>query len=272
MAPERTARLLPGLAAWAPAYLRAREREGRLLPDELVAILPDLPDGHPLRDEWRQRADSVSRLTAYLRRRRAGFHVLEVGSGNGWLANRIAALGGCEVVGIDTGELELEQARRVFGATPNLRFVLADVTAAEAPDRRPDVIVLASVIQYVADLRRLFRTLLDWVPPGGEVHVLDSPFYGSAGAEAARARTRRYYERLGVPEMAEVYHAHTWDELAGFDVELRYRPDVPWVRFERRVLRRPRSPFPWLRIARDDEAGRGSDRDAALDQWSGPVG
>ena len=233
---------------WTEAYLRARQMEGRLYPDEVVARLPLAPAADPLRHEWLQRADSAARLVATLSGLPRPLVALEVGCGNGWLANRLAAIPGSDVTGLDVNVTELDQARRVFGDRPNLRFVEADALLAPPPAVRPNVIVLASVIQYVPDLAALVRRLEDWLAPGGEIHILDSPIYAPDDVPAARERTRRYYAELGVPEMAAVYRHHDWRALDGFRVDVLGRPETPLARLERRLLGRPRSPFPWLRI------------------------
>ncbi len=241
---------------WSIPYLRARSLEGRLYSDSLVAALPDVPPTHPLAPEWRLRAESARRLVAYLRDLPKPLRVVDVGCGNGWLTNAIAAIAGSEVVGLDGNAVELRQASRVF-RRPNLSFTVEDASAADSPIDRPTVVIAASVIQYVEDLPALLGRLLGWLGPQGELHVLDSPLYRTDEvADAARARTRRHYEQLGVPEMVELYHHHAWSELAGFDVDVLYRPDALRTRIERRVLRRPRSPFPWLRIRRRDDAHR----------------
>ena len=237
-----------GSGDWTAAYLRAREREGRLYPDATVAALPDVPITNPLRSEWLQRADSTGRLVAVLGRRPRPIEILEIGCGNGWLSNRLAQIPGASVVGLDANDVELDQARRVFVGRSNLRFVRADVRTAVPPEPAPDVIVLASVVQYVADLPALVRQLLGWLAPRGEVDLLDSPLYRTEDRAAARARSRTYYASIGVPEMAASYHHHEWHELDGFAADLRYRPDSVRANFERRVLGRPRSPFPWLVI------------------------
>lgn len=235
-------------AEWTGAYLRARRLEGRLYPDDIVARLPHAPAADPLRREWLQRADSAARLVAYLSAPPRPLVALEVGCGNGWLANLVAGIPGSDVSGLDVNATELDQARRVFGDRPNLRFALADALAAPAPAVRPNVIVLASVIQYAPDLAALIRRLEEWLAPGGEIHVLDSPIYAPDDVPAARERTRRYYAELGVPEMAAVYRHHDWRALDGFPMDILGSPETARARLERRLLRRPRSPFPWLRI------------------------
>lgn len=239
------------------AYLRARGLERRLYPDDVAAALPLVPPSHPLRDEWRKRADSAERLVAYLGRdRRDPREILDVGCGNGWLARRLAGIPGARVVGLDPNPVELAQAERLFVAT-NLRFVGGDVLAWTPVGAPVDVIVLASVIQYLPDLAVLLRRLLPWLAPAGEVHVLDSPLYADAELEAARERSRRHYASLGVPEMAAAYHHHPWGALDGFDRDVLYWPGrSPAARLAGRLPVRvarclpgpARSPFPWVRI------------------------
>jgi protein-L-isoaspartate O-methyltransferase len=239
--------------AWVGEYLRVRELEGRLYPDDVVRSLPRTPPGHPLAAEWRQRADSAGRLIAHLQAQRVT-RVVDVGSGNGWLAAAIArAIPSATVVGLEANEVELAQAMRVFPDRPNVRFVAGDATSAATPLERPDGIVLASMIQYVADLSALLRRMLAWLGDGsgGEIHVLDSPLYAPSEVAAARERTRRHYDAMGVPAMADAYHHHAWAALDagnGFDADVLYRPGGWRARVERRVLGRARSPFPWIRV------------------------
>lgn len=233
---------------WSRSYLRARELEGRLYPDAIVAKLPWVPPSDPLSSEWRIRADSAMQLLRHLDGLPRPLVALEVGCGNGWLANQIAGIGGSRVLGIDANEPELAQARRVFGSRSNLEFVLADITVVTRPIDNPTVIVLASVVQYVADLAVLVRNLRAWLPPYGELHILDTPFYATVDLERARERSRRHYEALGVPEMAEIYRHHDMSVLDQFEPELLYRPRSMRARAERRLFGSHHSPFPWVRI------------------------
>jgi SAM-dependent methyltransferase len=245
------------MVTWVADYLRAREREGRLYSDDFVRSLPSAPTDHPLSAEWRLRADSSARLIRHLRSRGAR-RVLELGSGNGWLAAAIAAdLGvAARVVGVEANPVELEQARRVFADRPNLRFVEGDLERDETlPLAAPDAIVLASAIQYVADLPALLRGLRAELAPGGQLHIVDSPLYDPSEVPAARERTRAHYERIGVPAMAENYRHHTWDEVDAFRPTLAYRPDAPTRRLAARLGRRgSASPFPWLIIGSETSA------------------
>ena len=237
----------------ADVYIRTREREGRLLSDETVALLPHIPDANPLAHEWRLRADSCDRLISSLSARRRPLRVLDLGCGNGWLANRIAGIERSLVIGTDVNDVELEQARRVFGQRAGLDFVHHDMRDAELPMEQADAIVVASAIQYVPNPGRLIELWLRSLAAHGEIHILDSPIYAPVEVAAARDRSRRHYAAIGVPEMADVYHHHSWEAFEPFTFEVLYRPEAPMTRLRRRVLRTPRSPFPWIRIRKDGE-------------------
>ena len=236
-----------GAGAWSDAYLRVRELEGRRYPDAIVARLPDVPASDPLAREWRIRADSAVRLLGHLDRLPRPLGILDVGCGNGWLANLMAGVDGSRVVAVDANEAELAQARRVFGERTNLAFVLADIAVVGTPMSDPSVIVLASMAQYVADLAALLRRLRSWLPPDGELHIIDTPFYTADELADARERSRRHYADVGVPEMADIYRHHDWAVLDEFGPEVLHHPGSGRARASR-LLGRPTSPFPWIRI------------------------
>lgn len=240
---------------WTATYDRVRELEGRRYPDRLVERMPEVPLDDPHREEWRRRADSADRLIRHLGRLPRPLAVVELGCGNGWLAARIAGIDGCRVVGVDVNAAEVAQARRVFGTVADLSFVEADAIDGPPPLDRPTAVVLASVIQYVEDVPSLLSRLLGWIAPGGEIHLLDSPLYEPGTVAAARRRSEAYYRRLGVPEMAAVYHHHDRRVLAGFRADFLHDPAGLRVRLGRRLARGAHSPFPWVRI-RGDLDGR----------------
>jgi hypothetical protein len=233
---------------WLPAYLRARDAEGRLLSDDLVRQLPNLPSDHPLAREWLARADATDRLLAYLGRFEGPLAVVDGGTGNGWLAAAIASVPGTHVVGIDSNTVELEQARRVFGDRQNLAFRRDNLDTMAAPDQPVDILVLASVIQYIADLPGFLGRARSWLAEDGEIHVLDSPLYREQDLAAARERSRTHYASIGVPEMADAYRHHTWSELEPFHPTVLHRPEPSAGRLLRRLAGRVETPFPWLVI------------------------
>lgn len=225
-------------------YLRVRQKEGRLFPDELAARLPDLPHSHPLAEEWRARADSAARLTRYLARRKQPLRILDLGCGNGWLARRLADLPSTRVFALDLFSVELKQAARLFSG-PHLIFLAADIFHAPFPPASFDAVILASVVQYFPDLPALLRCLRSFLTPRGEIHLLDSPLYREEEIPAARLRTRDYYASLGFPEMAGYYFHHPVSRLDGFSPRWLRRPGGLRARLFR-ALGRVVSPFPWV--------------------------
>lgn len=246
-------------------YLDVRGREGRLLDDETVRRLPRVPAGHPQAGEWRVRAWSLARLRSYLATHQELQLILDVGCGNGWMAARLAErsvpvsqpprqmgsekLGpGRLVYGLDVNEQELEQGARVFHENPRLIFLFGDITGDALAAARVDLVLLAGSVQYFPDLATLVPRLLRLLRPGGELHIMDSPFYSRREAGRAAVRSAEYYRRLGCPEMANHYHHHRFDQLERFGPVLLHDPSRLTSRLRRRILRNGESPFPWIRI------------------------
>lgn len=231
-------------------YLLVRQREGWLLADATVARLPaiDRHDRHAA--EWRLRAESCRRLVAHLLVQRRPLRIVEAGCGNGWLSHRLAAIPGSDVTGFDINTRELEQARRVFAGAQNLRFVEHDIEAAVLPVDAPDVIVAASVLQYLPRPAPVIARWMLTLAPGGSVHLIDSPLYEHSALASAQSRSERHYAALGVPQMSRDYHHHSWSVLDGVDYDVLHDPRSSSSRWRRR-LRRPVPPFPWIRIAKD---------------------
>ncbi len=230
-------------------YLELREKENRLYTDDLVKNLPKIPRDHPLRSEWVIRKNSADKLIHYLIRRGNANSILEVGCGNGWLSNRLAQELHVEICGIDINEIELKQAARLFGEHSRISFIYADVWEPLFPPPFFDVIVLPSSAQYFPDLRLLIRRLIEFTTPQGEIHILDTPFYRSGQElQAARKRSHDYFTSLSSAPMGEYYFHHTFDELKDFDTSIMYNPKSWSSQFQRRILRAPLSPFPWIRI------------------------
>ncbi|MDW8325656.1 MAG: class I SAM-dependent methyltransferase [Anaerolineales bacterium] len=235
-------------------YFRVRARESRLYPDEVVRLLPELNPQHVLAREWAARADSLNRLLNYVARLQRRLDLLDLGCGNGWMTRHLAALPNVYAYGLDLNRRELTQAARVFLGQPRLKFIYADVFTAPLPPRSFHLIVLASVVQYFPDLPALIRRLQMLCTPDGEIHVLDSPLYAPGEVATARQRTRDYYAKLRLEVMADNYHHHTFQTLAPFRPDVLYNPRTPLNRLAHwwqtlMMPERPRSPFPWLRIA-----------------------
>lgn len=239
----------PAHAAFAQAYLRVRQREGRVYDDATLRHLPAISSQHPLAKEWHARAESAERLVRHLRHKIAAatsLRLLDIGCGNGWLSHTLAqSLPNSVVVGLDINLPELNQAARVFAAAPNLAFVYGESNNL-LPVARFDVIVVASAAQYFADLPAQVRVWRNLLASHGEIHLLDSPFYPKSQLASTQAATRRYYQSHDAPELAVHYHAHDLTHWLQFQPRLMYDPSALKNRARRRLgLRGAASPFQW---------------------------
>jgi len=223
-------------------YFQVRAREGRIYQDREVALLPRVEPNDPNKKEWKVRSRSASRLHRYLARKKKPLSVLEVGCGNGWLSALLAQTKDSTVTGVDIHQVELEQAKRVFGNRQNLQFRYGSLEIFDARECSFDIIVFAASIQYFPNLPAVLQTALELLTPEGEIHILDTPFYGEGEVEGARQRSRAYFQKLGEEAMAAYYFHHSYPQLQSFRVE--YRVDPRSLR--NRIWKR--DPFPWLCI------------------------
>ncbi|MCB0429725.1 MAG: class I SAM-dependent methyltransferase [Flavobacteriales bacterium] len=234
-------RLLSKRLPFEEVYLKVRERESRLYTDKEVCGLPDLPKRHVHAEEWQLRKKSMMRFLNYLGTCSPG-RVLDLGCGNGWFSFAMRRKINTEVVGLDMNTVELEQAARVFKGA-GIHFCYGDVFQDIFPPAYFDVIILNSSIQYFPDVPALLNRLKYFATPGGELHVLDSPMYKQTEVDAARERSRKYYENLGVEAMCERYFYHGLFSFEPYPVEVMY-----WYGGWRKALRWKDIPFPWLKI------------------------
>lgn len=224
-------------------YLEVRRREDRVLKDEVVKSLPLVSKSSLYAKEWNWRKRSFQRFMASLPKG-SPLRILDLGCGNGWMANRLAENPRWAVFAVDLNQEELEQGARLFGRS-NLKFYYADILEDKFPEQPFDIILLAASVQYFPDLQRLIVCLRKQLAPNGQIHLLDSPCYGSREEQmAAKQRTVNYYQTIGAPEMAAFYHHHLWADvkaLGGIDLN-----NTLWTK----VLQKFGwlSPFPWLKF------------------------
>jgi ubiquinone/menaquinone biosynthesis C-methylase UbiE len=229
---------------FAKLYLLLRKKEGRIYSDEEVSILPSIHASHPHYKEWGIRKNSCRALISYIKQKGSSFlDILEVGCGNGWLAAQIAKEVDVDVTGIDINVHELEQAKRVFHHAPGLSFMPGSLQSGSLKDKKFDLIIFAASIQYFPSLKQIINTAIEHLTLLGEVHIMDSPFYQHQELEAARQRTKDYYQSIGFAEMARNYHHHTIAELENFQYKILHHP-FAW----KNKLTIKKNPFYWITI------------------------
>jgi 2-polyprenyl-3-methyl-5-hydroxy-6-metoxy-1,4-benzoquinol methylase len=222
-------------------YIKLREAEGRLYGEQLLKHLPDVPAEHKHYKEWQLRKKSANLLMDYLGLNKNNKTILDAGCGNGWLANKLAGLINSEVTAIDVNKKELELGAKMF-TKDNIVFVHGDVFNLPV---KFDYIILAGVVAYFKDLKKIILSLLDKLNPNGEIHIIDSPFYKNT--KLARQKSAEYYTNLGFPEMINHYHHHTPDAVKEFNYRILYNPEALLNKIQRafglNVL-----PFFWIKI------------------------
>lgn len=182
--------------------------------DELVTRDPYSAFGQGALQEvlWDLRADLGARYA------RPGLPVLDIGSGNGLVARRVADLTGCTVVGIDVSG-ECVSYATAHNAHPHVSYhkmAIEDFV----PDEPLGLVTMYEVIEHVDDPRAVLRQVHDWLAPGGYV-VLSTPNRSSLNRRIkALPGLRALYLRLSGHPADEVSAGHVeeyhFDEMVGF--------------------------------------------------------
>ena len=201
-------------------YIAVREHEKKIYTDKQLQALPDF-DTHS--NEWEIRKRSSGRLLAYLQKKRKHLKILEVGCGNGWLSAKLAAIANTEVTGLDMNLVEITQAKRVF-KRPNLQFINEGFNESSFENEKFDVLVFAASLQYFSSVIRVLTQAMNLLKQGGEIHIIDTPFYAPDEAAKAAERCRAYYADMGIPEMADHYFHHAISEFWGFKYQVLFNP------------------------------------------------
>lgn len=211
-------------SSFAELYLRLRQKEGRIYTDEEVAALPHIYASHPCYSEWVIRKHSLKTLVSYINHKNKFSEILEVGCGNGWLCAQMAKATGASITGLDINTFELEQARRVFKNTDNLRFIYGSLHGDDLKEKKFDMILFAASIQYFPSLTQIITIALEHLTLQGEIHIIDSPLYQPQQTATARQRTIEYYEEIGFAAMAGHYYHHDLTELENFQYKILHHP------------------------------------------------
>lgn len=224
-------------------YLKLRKKENRFYTDEEVAQLPEIAGEHRYSNEWKIRKQSTQQLIQSFIQKKKKLEILEVGCGNGWLSAKLAAIPSAFVTGIDVSTEEITQAKRVFTEIKNLRFIQGSIEKNILPGQQFDMIVFAASIQYFQSFRKIIQQSLSLLRLCGEIHILDTNFYKQNEVEAARSRSKKYFEKLGFPEMSRYYFHHCIDELKMFDSKIIRSPN-----FLKKIFTKNYNPFHWVCI------------------------
>lgn len=196
--------LLPGregyYARFISEYETIRRLEGRISQDpEYYRSLPF----HASRD-WRIRARSfeafVRRALEPLEQGGRPLCILDLGAGNGWLSNLLAARGH-EVAALDltTNDFDGLACARFYAS----RFlsVQAEFDSLPFSDGSTDLVVFNASLHYSTDYGRTLSESLRVLVPGGRIVVLDSPIYHNplSGRRMIAEREEQFARKYGFP-------------------------------------------------------------------------
>jgi len=103
-------------------------------------------------EETRRRNDEVLGLISSLNLERP--RILEIGCGNGWLAERLLSFG--PVSGVDIADAAIQEARRRI---PSAEFHIGNILEMDLPHNSFDVVVTLETLSHVADQPKLIGVI-----------------------------------------------------------------------------------------------------------------
>ncbi len=171
------------LAAFLAQYRRVRQQDGyRSRPGEYYRALPDVSPSDPQAQTWRVRAATFHNLQRQVRLGPAqagqGLAVLDLGAGNGWLSNRLSALGhACVAVDwLDDEEDGLGAGRHYATAFTRVQ---ADFDRLPLRPQQFDLVVYNGSLHYSANIEGSLEHGTSMLRPGGRLAIMDSPTFKS---------------------------------------------------------------------------------------------
>ncbi len=223
-------------------YLKVREKEKRVLNIEEIRKLPFVESESADYDLWRTRRHNINRFLKYLAQKNKPLKILDVGCGNGFFTNLMQKQGHF-VTGLDVNIVELNQAVEAFGSS-NITWVYGDILSDNLPENKFDVITFCCSFQYFEYPKQLLSLCKELLYPGGEIHIIDSPFYPEAEIEAAKHRSIDYFHAMETDTMNKYFHHNSYKIFEDYHIIFKYKPN--------KLLRKlfKDSPFPWIMVLR----------------------
>jgi SAM-dependent methyltransferase len=171
------------LELFASDYARHRAEEGRCYSGQALFTLPYLKRG-PHAPQWAVRARTFDAFMARVLRPMAtqlgrSLDVLDLGAGNGWLSYRVA-LEGHRAFALDIRNDTVDglgAASPLLRRTKGMECIVAPFEAVPLPSASVDIALFNASIHYTTDLSMVLREAERVTRPGGQIAILDSPFY-----------------------------------------------------------------------------------------------
>ncbi len=122
--------------------------------------------------------------------------ILDLGAGNGWLSNRLAARGH-SVTAIDLSEDPFDGLGAAKHYDAAFGALLAEFDHLPLPDQQVDLAVFNASIHYSTDYAQTLREALRVLQPQGTLVILDTPMYTdpTSGARMVQERQSQFMAR-----------------------------------------------------------------------------
>lgn len=217
---------------FAREYARFRAEEGRGYRGRTLLALPYVRSG-PHAGQWAVRSRTFDAFMADVLQPAASqslerLTVLDLGAGNGWLSYRVA-LEGHRAVALDIRDDAVDglgAANPFLKRAPSMTCLVASFDAVPLASASVDVAVFNASLHYATDLRTVLGEAERLTKPGGQIAILDSPFYRNEAEGAAMVAEKR--RQFG--ERAERLMALPFIEFLTVERLHRAAANLTWVR------------------------------------------
>lgn len=125
---------------------------------EAYAAMPRSRQGLAAAGEWHQLEELFPDL--------GGQTVLDLGCGYGWHCKYAVDRGAAQVLGLDSSEMMIRQARRI-NKDPKITYEVCGVEAYAYPENTFHCVVSNLVLHYIGDLKEIYRKVYLTLKPGG---------------------------------------------------------------------------------------------------------
>jgi SAM-dependent methyltransferase len=234
--------LLPESEAHYARFIRdyetIRAAEGRGGSSEkYYRALPfkDLSGRH--KADWRIRARSFNALVNKVLTRlqnplERSLKVLDLGAGNGWLSNRLAAQGD-RVFAVDLLINDLDGLGTWKYYEHTFTPVQAEFNHLPVTDHFADAVIFNASFHYSENYTETLREALRVLSPRGNIVILDSPVYrrAEAGGQMVQEREAQFKEKYGFPSdnlQSENYLTYTRVKELAQELNLRSKFITPF--------------------------------------------
>ena len=182
---------------FAREYARFRAEEGRGYRGQTLISLPYIRTG-PHAAQWAVRSRTFDAFMEEVLLPSAAqsaepLSVLDLGAGNGWLSYRVG-LEGHRAIALDVRNDAVDglgAADPFLKRAPFMTCLVASFDAVPLASESIDIAVFNASLHYATDLRGVLGEAQRVTKSGGQIAILDSPFYGSEAEGAAMVAEKR---------------------------------------------------------------------------------